>query len=142
VPSGILGRDGCAHWQGYSACADMSVRFPCFVGCHSLFDHAGLRMVVLVDPLIKSYVSRCGCSIDNCSRHNNLTIKRPAWTVFKSVGKVGEIERHLIAKDTKRTQRDQHGRSEHDAGSCLGFDGVARVPCPRPLPERPMTARE
>src|SRR5208282_1110238 len=31
--------------------------------------------------LIKSYVSRCGCSIDNCSRHNNLKIKRPAWTV-------------------------------------------------------------
>jgi hypothetical protein len=57
--------------------------------------------------LIKSYVSRCGCSIDNWSHHNNLTIKRPAWTVFKSVGKVGEIERHLVAKDTKRTQRDQ-----------------------------------
>jgi hypothetical protein len=37
----------------------------------------------------------------------NVTIKRPAWTVFKSVGKVGEIERHLIAKDTKRTKRDQ-----------------------------------
>jgi Putative addiction module component len=44
----------------------------------------------------------CGCSIDNCSHHNNLTIKRPAWTVFKSVGKVGEIERHLIAKDTNK----------------------------------------
>src|SRR5882757_6733076 len=32
--------------------------------------------------LIRSYVSRCGCTVDNCSRHNNLTIKRPAWTVF------------------------------------------------------------
>ena len=55
--------------------------------------------------LIKSYVSRCGCTIDNCSRDNNLTIKRPAWTASKSVGKVGEIEPHLTAKDTKRTQR-------------------------------------
>jgi hypothetical protein len=33
--------------------------------------------------LIKSYVSRCGCTLDNCSRHNNLTIARPAWTVFE-----------------------------------------------------------
>ena len=28
--------------------------------------------------LIKSYVARCGYGVDNCSRHNNLTIKRPA----------------------------------------------------------------
>jgi hypothetical protein len=69
--------------------------------------------------LIKSYVARCGYGVDNCSRHNNLTIKRPAWTVFKSVGKVGEIERHLIAKDTKRTQPDQHGWSEHNAAAAL-----------------------
>jgi hypothetical protein len=26
-------------------------------------------------------VSRCGYSMDNCSRHNNSTIKSPAWTV-------------------------------------------------------------
>jgi hypothetical protein len=31
--------------------------------------------------LIKSYVARGGGSIDNYSRHNNLKIKRPAWTV-------------------------------------------------------------
>src|SRR5208282_6662434 len=55
--------------------------------------------------LIKSYVSSRGCTMDNCSRDNNLTIKRPAWTASKSVGKVGEIEPHLTAKDTKRTQR-------------------------------------
>jgi hypothetical protein len=55
--------------------------------------------------LIKSYVSQCGYRIDNSSRHHNLTITRPAWTVFESVGKVGEIERHLIEKDTKRSQR-------------------------------------
>jgi hypothetical protein len=30
---------------------------------------------------IKSYVSRCGSRVDNCSHHNNLTIKKPAWTV-------------------------------------------------------------
>jgi hypothetical protein len=31
--------------------------------------------------------------LDNRSRHNNLTIKRPSWTVFeKSDEKVGEIE--------------------------------------------------
>ena len=41
--------------------------------------------------------------IDNCGHHNNLTIKRPAWTVSESVGKVGGIEPHLTAKDTKRT---------------------------------------
>ena len=33
--------------------------------------------------LIKSYVSQCGYSTDNCCRHRNLTIKRPAWTVFQ-----------------------------------------------------------
>jgi hypothetical protein len=54
--------------------------------------------------LIKSYSSRFGCSVINCGRHNHLTIKRPAWTAFKNVEKVGEIERHLIGKDTKRTQ--------------------------------------
>jgi hypothetical protein len=53
--------------------------------------------------LIKSYVSRCGCTIDNCSHHNNLAIKRPAWTVSESVGKVGGIEPHLTAKDKKDT---------------------------------------
>jgi hypothetical protein len=40
--------------------------------------------------------------IDNCSHHNNLTIKRAAWTVSESVGKVGGIEPHLTAKDTRR----------------------------------------
>jgi len=62
--------------------------------------------------LIKSYGSQCDCSAVNCSHHNNLTIKRPAWTASENVEKVGEIERYLIAKDTKRTQRDQHDRSE------------------------------
>ena len=59
--------------------------------------------------LIKSYASHCGCEIDNCSRHNNLTTKRPAWTVFEIVGKVGEIEWHLIPKDTKRPQCIRRG---------------------------------
>ena len=54
--------------------------------------------------LIKSYGSQFGCSVVNCSRHNNLTIKRPAWTASENVDKVGEIERYLVAKDTKRTQ--------------------------------------
>ena len=40
--------------------------------------------------LIKSYGSRFGCSGTNCSRHNNLTIKRPAWTASENVEKVGE----------------------------------------------------
>jgi hypothetical protein len=31
-------------------------------------------------------------------------IKRPAWTASKNVEKVGEIERRLTAKDTKKTQ--------------------------------------
>jgi len=55
--------------------------------------------------LIKSYVSQCGCSVTNCSRHNNLTIKRPAWTASENVEKVGEIEPRLTAKDTKKIQR-------------------------------------
>jgi hypothetical protein len=54
--------------------------------------------------LIKGHGARFGSSVVNCSRHNNLTIKRPAWTVSESVEEVGEIERYLIAKDTKRTQ--------------------------------------
>ena len=48
-----------------------------------------------------------------------MKIKRPARTVSKYVGKVGEIERHLIAKDAKRTQWDQHDRSEADAAAAL-----------------------
>jgi hypothetical protein len=32
-------------------------------------------------------------------------IKRPAWTASENVEKVGEIEPHLTAKDTKKTQR-------------------------------------
>ena len=59
--------------------------------------------------LIKSYASQCGCEIDNCSRHSDLTTKRPAWTVFEIVGKVGEIEWHLIPKDTKRPQCIRRG---------------------------------
>jgi len=55
--------------------------------------------------LIKSYVSRFGCSVINCSHHNNLTIKRPAWTASENVEKVGEIEPRLTPKDTKKTQR-------------------------------------
>jgi hypothetical protein len=55
--------------------------------------------------LIKSYGSQFGCSVSNCSRHNNLTIKRPAWTASENVEKVGEIEPRLTAKDTKKTQR-------------------------------------
>jgi len=62
--------------------------------------------------LIKSHASRFGCSVTNCSRHNNLTIKRPAWTASENVGKVGEIERHLIVKDTKRTQRTFRRQSD------------------------------
>jgi hypothetical protein len=42
----------------------------------------------------------------NCSRHNNLTIKRPAWTASENGEKVGEIEQRLTAKDTKRTQHN------------------------------------
>jgi hypothetical protein len=53
--------------------------------------------------LIKSHGSRCDCGAVNCSHPNNLTIKRPAWTVSESVGKVGGIEPHLTAKDTKKT---------------------------------------
>src|ERR1039458_4728744 len=54
--------------------------------------------------LIKSYGSQFDCGVTNCSRHNNLTIKRPAWTASENVEKVGEIEPRLTAKDTKRTQ--------------------------------------
>jgi hypothetical protein len=61
----------------------------------------------LLGQLIKSYGSRFGCSVINCSRHNNVTIKRPAWTASKNVEKVGDIERYLIVKDTKRTQRNR-----------------------------------
>lgn len=55
--------------------------------------------------LIKSRRFRVGPYVINCSRNNKLTIKRPARTVFEKVGKVGEIEWHLIAKDTKKTAR-------------------------------------
>ena len=55
--------------------------------------------------LIKSYGSRFGCNVTNCSRHNNLAIKRPAWTASENVEKVGEIEPRLTVKDTKKTQR-------------------------------------
>jgi hypothetical protein len=56
--------------------------------------------------LIKSYGSQFSCSVVNCSHHNNLTIKRPAWTASDNVDKVGEIERNLMARDTKRTQEE------------------------------------
>jgi hypothetical protein len=52
--------------------------------------------------LIKSYGSRFGYSVINCSYHNNLTIKRPAWRASENVEKVGEIEPRLIAKAQKR----------------------------------------
>ena len=68
--------------------------------------------------LIKSYVSQFDCSVTNCSHHNNLTIKRPAWTASKNVEKVGEIEPHLTIKDTKKTQRFL-------ADSVLILDGYA-----------------
>src|SRR5277367_427935 len=55
--------------------------------------------------LLKSYVFRCGCRINNCSHDNNLMIKRPAWTASENVDKVGEIERYLIAKDTNNIRR-------------------------------------
>jgi hypothetical protein len=75
----------------------------------------------------------------NCGRHNNLTIKRPAWTASKNVEKAREIERHPIGeghkKDTAGSARPQRGR----CGSWLGFDGVAHARSQRPLPERPMT---
>ena len=61
--------------------------------------------------LIKSYGTRFGCSVTNCSRHNHLTNKRPAWTASENVEKVGEIERHLITKDTKKTQRNLNRQS-------------------------------
>jgi hypothetical protein len=54
--------------------------------------------------LIKSYDSRFSCSVTSCSHYNNLTNQRPAWTAPENVEKVGEIERRLSAKDTKRTQ--------------------------------------
>jgi hypothetical protein len=54
--------------------------------------------------LIKSYGSRFSCWVINCSHYNNLTNTRPAWTASENVDKVGEIERHLIRKDTKKTQ--------------------------------------
>ena len=60
---------------------------------------------------IKSYGSRFGCSVTNCSRHNNLMIKRPAWTASKNVEKVGEIEPRLTTKDTKKTQRNLNRQS-------------------------------
>jgi len=56
--------------------------------------------------LIKSYGSRFGCGVTNCGRHNNLTIKRPAWTASENVEKVGEIEPRLTPKDTKKTQHN------------------------------------
>jgi len=37
-----------------------------------------------------------------------------------------EIERHLIAKDTKRTQRDPAPTAVRIMGRCLGFD---HLPC-------------
>jgi hypothetical protein len=92
--------------------------------------------------LIKSYGSRFGCSVTNCSRHNNLTIKRPAWTASDNVEQVGGIEPHLTAKDTKRTQRNRHADVRHDAAVAFGFDGVARAPCPRPMLIRRMTGGE
>jgi hypothetical protein len=72
--------------------------------------------------LIKSYGSRFGCSVDNCSRHNNLMIKRPAWTASENVEKVGGIEPRL-AKDTKRTQRDRHEASAPPLQHCAAISG-------------------
>ena len=43
-----------AHWQGYSAHSDMSVRLACFVGCYSLFDQAGVVLGGAGHLLIKS----------------------------------------------------------------------------------------
>jgi len=39
--------------------------------------------------LIKSYSSRFACSVINCGHHNNLTIKRPAWTASEKRWKSG-----------------------------------------------------
>jgi hypothetical protein len=55
--------------------------------------------------LVKSYGSPFGCSGTNCSRHNNLTIKRPHGRLSRNVEEVGEIGPRLTVKDTKKTQR-------------------------------------
>src|ERR1700721_1536361 len=93
------------------------------------------------NALIKSSLSQCGYSIDNCSRHNNLTIKKPAWTAFEKRWKswrnrtASNCEGHK--KDTAESARPL-GRCD----SCLAFDGVARACSPRPLPKRPMTGQK
>jgi hypothetical protein len=46
--------------------------------------------------------SDAAAELNDCSHDNNLMIKRPAWTAFKNVEKVGEIEGDLTAKDTTR----------------------------------------
>jgi type I site-specific restriction-modification system R (restriction) subunit len=63
------------------------------------------------EELIKSYGSRFNCGVINCSHYNNLTNKRPAWTASENVEKAGEIERHEITKDTKKTQRNPGPRA-------------------------------
>jgi hypothetical protein len=79
---------------------------PCGLGCGQVIEKSGERgRNRTSNLLIKSYVFRCGCRINNCSHDNNLMIKRPAWTAFKNVEKVGEIESRLTPKDTKKTQR-------------------------------------
>ncbi len=65
----------------------------------SLARHKGLLNAELQSSLrvgnllIKSHGSRFGCSVTNCSRHNNLTIKRPHGRLPNTLKKLAKSNR-------------------------------------------------
>jgi len=78
---------------------------PCGLGDGQVLEKNGERgRNRTFNLLIKSKVSRLGCIGTSGSYNNNLTLKCPHGPIQKRVEKVGEIERNLTAKDTKRTQ--------------------------------------
>jgi hypothetical protein len=83
--------------------------------------------------LIKSYGSRFGCSVTNCSRHNNLTIKRPAWTASENVEKVW---RNRTASNCKGHKKDTAHLSRQcpDSRLILFGSGIAVLEIPRRMP--------
>jgi hypothetical protein len=68
--------------------------------------------------LIKSYVSRCGCTVGNCSRHNNLTITRPAWTVSE---KRWESWRNRTTSNCEGHKKDTAKYADSPDGQLITF---------------------
>ena len=91
--------------------------------------------------LIKSYLSQCGYSIDNCNRNNNLTIKRPARAAFE---KRWKSWRNRTASNCEGHKNDTAGSStdrSEDHGQMPWFRSFAMHVVDVTLPKRSMTGQ-